>query len=133
MPQDPESTLRAYVKAFESLDADLLVDFYGLPCLFLAPQGQVVAADAPAARAVASQLMTQAKGQGYRRTEILDLEVRALASELAECRGAFVRLGADGVELLRFGFTYLMRRDGDRWRIVVAAAHDVPARATQRR
>jgi len=51
----PEEALRAYVEAFETLDADAVVPFYHTPCMFIAPQGVFVAEGVDAARGVASR------------------------------------------------------------------------------
>jgi len=94
--------------------------------MFIAPFGVSLATDADAARHTACALIGHARSQGYRRTEIRQLHVRALASNLASLSGVFVRLGVGDHEIGRFGFSYVMRDDGTGWRIVVAMAHDAP-------
>lgn len=126
MSASPEETLRAYVRAFESLDPDAVVPFYRLPCTFVAPHGVSVVSDAEAARALAGALVAHARSQGYRRTEIVGLETRRLAESIASLSGTFVRHRADDAEIGRFGFTYTMWRSGEEWKIVVAMAHDAP-------
>ena len=126
MNRTPEETLRSYVSAFETLSPDAMVPFYLLPCMFIAPQGVTVVGDAGAARALASKLIEHARSQGYKRTEIVDLQARRLSESLASLSGVFVRLGAGGEEIGRFGFSYILVRGGEDWRITVALAHEAP-------
>ena len=127
MKQNPEDVIPAYVRAFETLEPNAVVPFYSLPCVFIAPSSMTVISDVDSARALVSLLIEQAKSQNYRRTEILgNMEVRRLAANLASVAGAYVRFDANDREIMRFGFTYVMRDDGDRWRIIVALAHDLP-------
>ena len=125
--RNPEDTILEYVQAFQSLDPDAVVPYYGLPCMFISPTNTTVVSDADSARALVSLLIGQAKLQNYRRTEIMgSLEVRRLAANLATVAGVYARIGADDIEIMRFGFMYVMRADGDRWKIIVAQAHDAP-------
>lgn len=126
MARDPAETLRAYVKAFETLDPEVVLPFYHSPCMFVAPFGVSLAADAEAARRTASALIEHARSQGYRRTEMSQLQQKTLASNLVSLSGVFVRFGAGDHEIGRFGFSYVLRDDGTGWRIVVAVAHDAP-------
>lgn len=123
LPDAPFATLLQYVRAFETLDADQVVPFYRLPCTFMAPQIHTVAADAAAARGVVTRLIEHAQIAGYARTGVCDGETRRLADDLALCTATFVRFGADGGEIGRFGATYLMCRHEERWKIAVAVAH----------
>lgn len=124
MAHDPVETLRAYVKAFETLDPEVVFPFYHTPCMFIAPFGVSIASETDAARHTASALIEHARSQGYQRTEITQLRQRNLASSLVSLSGVFVRFGVENLVIGRFGFTYIMRHDGARWRIVVAVAHD---------
>lgn len=124
MRQKPEEVLRNYVKAFESLDVDAVAAFYRLPCMLLTRHGPVVLSDADAACAAVRSLIGQAQSQGYRRTEVVDLEVRALGEGLAWIAGVFSRRNASGDEIARFGVAYTMLGEGDSWKIVVGVAHE---------
>jgi len=126
----PAETLDAYVRAFESLDSLAVASFYHLPCMFIVPGGVALISDSDAARDLASKLIEQARSQDYRRTEILNLEVKTLAEPLALLSGVFARFNSNEEEMSRFAFVYTMRRDGTGWRIVVAIAHEAPAAQT---
>ncbi len=127
MKEKPEDALRAYVRAFETLDPDAIARFYHRPCMFIAPPGASLASDSDAARAVAARLVEHARSEGYRRTEVLNLKVKRLADSLASLTGVFVRYSAADEEISRFGFGYTLWHDGTSWRIVVAMAHDAAA------
>jgi hypothetical protein len=120
----PSEMLDAYVHAFETLRGENVVPFYELPCTFIRPDGTWVVQDEATALVLASHLIEHAKGQGYHRTEVVDLMIRALAPKLAELTGVFVRYDGSQSEIARFGFTYIVRSNDEHWRIVVAVAHE---------
>ena len=124
MSHSPEDTLRAYVRAFETLEAEAVLPFYDSTCMFIAPFGDSLAGDGEAARRTASALIEHARSQGYRRTEVRGLRVEELASNLAMLAGVFVRFDSRDEEIGQFGFTYIMRNAGAGWRIAVAVGHD---------
>lgn len=124
---EPEETLRAYVRAFESLDPEAVAAFYHLPSLFLSQQGALVVSDAAGARAMAARLLEQARGQEYVRTGIVGLGVRRLSQGLASLSGVFVRFDARDNEVARFGFVYTLLRSGGAWKFATAVAHDASA------
>lgn len=124
MTGTPSEMLDAYVRAFETLRGENVVPFYALPCTFIRPDGAWVVQDEATALVLANHLIEHAKGQGYHRTEVVGLEIRALAPELAELTGVFVRYDGLQSEIARFGFTYILRGGTGQWRIVVAVAHE---------
>ncbi|MGE0646272.1 MAG: hypothetical protein AB7P24_21690 [Nitrospira sp.] len=124
MNQTPLEMLYSYVRAFESLRADDVVSFYELPCTFIRPDGIWVVQDEGTAIALATHLIEHAKEQGYYKTEVREIIMRRLASELVELNGVFVRFGKSQSEIGRFGFTYIVRGNSNGWKIVVAMAHD---------
>jgi hypothetical protein len=107
-----------------------VIEYYHLPCTFIRPDDAWVMQDKSTALVLAGHLIEHAKGQGYRRTEVSKLRTRALAPGLVELSGVFVRYDASQSELGQFGFTYIVRGGSDKWRIVVAVAHDAETEAT---
>ena len=124
MTGTPTDMLTAYVRAFETLRAEAVVPFYDLPCTFIRPDGVWVVQDEATAVVLVKHLIEHVRSQGYHRTDVSRLAVRALAANLAELEGVFVRYDASQEEIGRFGFTYIVRQDDRGWRIVVAVAHD---------
>jgi hypothetical protein len=119
--------LMSYVRAFETLDASVVVPFYQLPCTFVRPDGVWVVSDHETAVTLAAHLIDHARSQGFARTRVPELKVRRLAAELAMLTGVFVRYDGDDAEIGRFGFTYVARLEGVAWKIVVAIGHDATA------
>jgi hypothetical protein len=124
MTQTPLEMLTAYVRAFETLRAEAVVPFYGLPCTFVSPDGVWVVQEQSTALGLAAHLIEHAKSQGFRRTAVSGVTMRTLAPGLVELGGVFLRYDAADAEIARFGFTYIVRGGPDGWRIVVAVAHD---------
>jgi hypothetical protein len=123
----PSEMLDGYVRAFETMQGESVVPFYDLPCTFIRTDGVWVVQDEATALVLANHLIEHASGTGYQRTEVTGLSTRALAPGLAELTGVFVRFDASQSEVARVGFTYIVRGGTDRWRIVVAVAHDARA------
>jgi hypothetical protein len=82
MTDTQESTLYAYIQAFETLDPEAGLPFYHLPSILVAHQGVFPVPDASMARALLSQFMAQLRSQFYLRTEVVDLTIRKLAASL---------------------------------------------------
>ena len=126
MIDDAKSTFLAYLRAFEKLDPALVLPFYHLPAMFIAPQGIFVLADANTASTLLTQVMQQLRSQSYLRTEVTNLVVRQLSPSLVSCAGVFARIDTNGQEIARLGFTYTMRSNAGSWQIVVALLHELP-------
>ena len=124
MINNPETVFLAYVRAFETLDPEVVLPFYNVPSMFVTPQTVFAVPDANTARALLSQVMGQLRSQSYRRTEVLGLTVRKLSPGLASCAGVFVRFTTGGEEIVRIGFTYTMQNAAGVWKIVVAVVHE---------
>ncbi len=122
----PENTLYDYVRAFESLDADRVMTFYHMPCIFIAPMGISLISNADAVRGMAMTLIEHARRQNYRRSAIQGLKVKRMADNIATLAGVFLRFDSSEQEITRFGFAYTMFHDGNRWKIAVGVAHDPP-------
>ncbi|MFN7986505.1 MAG: hypothetical protein U0529_03475 [Thermoanaerobaculia bacterium] len=124
IPATPEEMLGAYVRAFEACRTEEVADYYLLPCTFIRPDGVWIVQDMPTALVLVGHLLEHARAQGHARTEISGLAVRPLGATLAMLSGTFVRFDSRRAECGRFGFAYIVRAEGSRWRIVVAVAHE---------
>ena len=125
MNQELKVTLEDYLRAFESKDFEAVAECYHSPCMFISPFGVRAVTDIASARKLASQLIEQAVGQGYKRTETFELEVQSITAGLASMKGIFSRRDSNDTEIMRFGFCYTLLQVDGRWRIVVAIAHGV--------
>lgn len=125
MMQTPFEMLNDYVRAFETMRASEVTPFYDLPCTFIRPDGVWVVQDEATALVLAGHLIDHAKAQGYHHTQVCAPALRVLAPGLAELSGVFIRYDEMKSEIGRFGFTYIVRSDSEKWKIIVAIAHDV--------
>ena len=124
MASTPGEMLTEYVRAFETLDPTAFVPYYNLPCMFITPTRLMAVPDAATAQALASELVAQARKQGYTRTEFLGpLDCRMLSANLAMLSGVFRRFNSTDQVILEFGFTYILNKDDKGWRIAVVAAY----------
>jgi len=124
MAKTPTETLTEYVRAFESLDPAAFVPYYNLPCMLITPAGLTAVADAATRQALAGQLVNQARQQGYKRTEFLGpVACQMLSPSLALLSGVFRRLNSSDEVILDLGFSYLMNKSDEGWKIAVAALY----------
>jgi len=124
MAANPTEILTEYVRAFETLDPQNFASYYNLPCIFITPAGATAATDAATVQALAENLVTQARRYGFKRTEVVGpLDCQMLSGSLAMLSGVFRRFGSTDQVILDLGFTYVMQRVDDRWKIVVVAAY----------
>jgi ketosteroid isomerase-like protein len=122
---DAVQAFRAYSRAFQALDARSVATFFHEPAIAIFPgHGVHALPDAAAVERAYAGVMTGLPAQGYRQTELRQLDTRRLADDLVEVSGTGAWIGEAGQELSRFGMTYLLRRVEGRWRIVVASVHD---------
>jgi uncharacterized NTF2-like protein DUF6841 len=98
-----------------------------VPCIYIRPARVTVFADAAAARAGLSAGMKQLHADGYDHTEFVGLASRVLSPDLVAFSGTFVRIGCEGRELSRAGFTYTLQLRERGWKLVCAIIHDPPA------
>lgn len=123
MSTSPEETLAAYMRAFETLDPARFLLFYDQPWLVITPVGVTAVTDAATADVVASRFVQQARQQDYKHTTVSGLECRTLAAGLASLSGVFHRFNSGEEEIVRFGFTYLLRESGSGWKITVLSVY----------
>ncbi len=128
MMQTPFDMLNEYVRAFETMRASEVTPFYDLPCTFIRPDGVWIVQDEATALVLARHLIEHAKAQGYHHTQVCAPTLRELALGLAELSGVFIRYDEWQSEIGRFGFTYIVRSDSEKWKIIVAIAHDAGTR-----
>ncbi len=121
---EPLESIRAYFRAFATLEPAAVVPYYHQPTLLLSPPALTVLATAEQIEGVFIQLMTDLRRRGYARTEFASLVERRLSATLALVSAVAAWQKADGTELRRFGITYTLVRSDDAWKIAVAAVHD---------
>jgi hypothetical protein len=128
MAANPLETLKEYLLAFATLDPAVFASYYNLPVIFIAPTGVAAATDGATARQLAESFAAQLRQQRYKRTEFLgSVDCQMLSSTQALLNGIFRRIDSTDQVISDLGFTYLMHKTDDRWKIAVLTTY--PPRA----
>jgi ketosteroid isomerase-like protein len=127
LPQSDQATvlqtLREYYAASNKRDVPGMVAYFHEPVTFITAGGvNSLATRADAAR-VLEQFMARLKTLGAIRTDWTESHVKQLSDTLAVAGIALVRVAADGRELERVGWTYLLQKTASGWKIAVLASH----------
>jgi ketosteroid isomerase-like protein len=120
-------TFERYTRAFQALDARAVAQFFSEPALMITPDRVIALPTGAAVEQAYGRVMADLPRVGYERTEFSSIAVRRLSDDLAMVSGSGVWKKTSGESFAPFGMTYLLRRSGDTWRIVVATIHDPDA------
>ena len=129
---DVERWYASYVADFAAVvrgdidDARHLLSYYALPLLVSSDAGCLVLGDEGQLLAFAQQQMEGLRSAQYDRSDVLDAETTLLNRSCALHRGRFVRLRADGTEIARAEFTYVIIEGPVGRRIAALIAHTEP-------
>jgi hypothetical protein len=104
-------------------DARHLLSYYALPLLVSSDAGCLVLGDEAQLLAFAQQQMAGLRSAGHDRSEEVDGETTLLNCSCALHRGRFARLRADGTEIARAEFTYVITEGEVGRRIAALIAH----------
>ena len=116
-------TLRDYYAASNKHDLASMVSYYHEPVMFITAQGVAsVATHADAARRL-TPFFERLGALGVARTDWDGVHVKQLSDTLAVAGIRLVRYGADGRELERVGWTYVLQNTAGGWKIAVLASH----------
>jgi ketosteroid isomerase-like protein len=113
---------RRYTQAFQALDARAVAQHFHEPALFITPDDVRALPTAEAVERAYAGVMADMP-PNYARTEFSSLAEHRLSDDLAMVSGAGVWKTKANQDLMPFGMTYTLRRNGETWRIVVAAIH----------
>jgi ketosteroid isomerase-like protein len=117
-----------YFEAYSRGDIDAIMTFINVPFMVSGPNRFRVFTTADETQNMYRRFRDAAVQQGYARSEWIDLGVRLLGATCAIAAGTYVRYKADGGELNRPGWTYLLNKVDGLWKIAVSVGH--PARDT---
>ena len=115
---DIEEWFRKYLEVFSTLDVEAILPHYHSPMIVILPGAAIAMKDLDEVRNTFTLILSQYSASDYGRSEIDGLESRHLGEGLAEVGGRAIRYSSRGEELNSFLFRYVMRREGDTWRIV---------------
>ena len=121
-----ESFFVEYGRAVGSFDAQRLAPYYDSPLTIVTAARTVVLKDPSEIQGFMNPFWERLKQRGWSgKAESPQINVRRLGSGMALASVLVVRYKADGAELERGGFTYVLRKTGDQWKIAVLVGHDV--------
>ncbi len=100
-----------------------MVSYYHEPVVFITPRGVIARATRTDASAVLTEFIERLGAMGAARSEWAESHVKQLSDTLAVAGIVVVRYKADGQELERVGWTYLLHKTGGGWKIAVLAGH----------
>jgi hypothetical protein len=99
--------------------------FYGEPTLLVLPNQVTVLSKRADVEDFLAKLLASLKAQGYSYTKVVDPHVKLLNATTAIYSTVAVRFKADGTEMQRAGFTYLLRKNNADWKIHELIATDI--------
>jgi ketosteroid isomerase-like protein len=121
-----ESFFGEYGRAVGSFDAQRLLAYYDSPLTIVTAARTVVLKDATEIQGFMNPFLERLKQRGWTgKAESPQINMRWLGAGIALASVLVVRYKADDAELERGGFTYVLRKTGDQWKIAVLVGHDV--------
>ena len=116
-------TLRDYYAASNKHDVQSMVPYYHEPVVFITARGVISRATHTDAALVLTEFIDRLRAMGAARSEWAESHVKQLSDTLAVAGIVVVRYKADGEELERVGWTYLLHKTSGGWKIAVLAGH----------
>ena len=116
-------TLREYYAASNKHDLPGMVSYFHEPVTFIGGAGARSFATHAEAKPFLEQFFARLRAMGAVRTEWAESHVKQLSDRLAVAGIGIVRFAADGRELERAGWTYLLHKTPAGWKIAVLASH----------
>jgi ketosteroid isomerase-like protein len=115
-------TLREYYAASNRDDLPGMVGHYSEPVTFI---GDGVTSFATRGEAIPhlARFFARVRGNGAVRTDWIESHVKELSDTLAVADIGLVRFTADGTEVERLAFVYLLNKTAAGWKIAVLASH----------
>src|SRR5690348_11820136 len=112
-------TLRAYYAASNRDDFQEMVSHYHEPVMWMGAGGVTSCATRGEATALVGRFIAQVRARGAVRTEWLESHIKELSETLALADIGLVRFSADGREVERTAFAYLLQKTTAGWKIAV--------------
>ena len=123
LEQEIDRLFTGYFSDFSNLDLKAIVSYFHNPCTFIVPQGVLVFSSASEVEGFWGPRFDDLKAQGFGHTERAEANIKVLTGDTAIANSLAVRYTEDGSELERRGATFVLRKTGDRWKIVTLIHH----------
>lgn len=118
-------TFQEYAKVFENLKPREILAYYDYPAILIKPDTKPKTFNNTIAGLAIFFFVTQdLRKKQYKRSEMSQLSVKQLSSDLALVSGVARRININEKEFESFAFTYTMRKTIKGWKIIVATIHD---------
>ena len=111
-----QAVISGYYDAFGQ-DSAAASAFFGEPTLIVAPNQFVLLNTRADVEAFLERVSARLKPGGFSHSTLSDRRLKLLTSTTALCGGVAIRMKADGTEMQRSGFTYLLQKGVHAWRI----------------
>lgn len=112
-----------YFEAYSRGDLDAVMKLINIPFVVSGPKGFTAYTTADGTLNVYTRFRDAAVQQGYAKSEWIDLGVKLLGATYAIAAGTYVRYKADGSELNKTGWTYLLNRVDGLWKIAISVGY----------
>jgi ketosteroid isomerase-like protein len=116
-------TLRDYYAASNRDDFRGMVSHYHEPVMWIGAGGVTSCPTRAEAAALVAQFIARVRAMGAVRTEWAEFHIKEMSDKLAVADIALVRFTADGREVERTAFAYLLHKTAAGWKIAVLASH----------
>lgn len=113
-----------YVAAVGTLDPQQVAPYYHEPLMFVTAARAGALATRADIEAWLKPVFAGMKERGYARSDWSEFQAKLLSNGVAVISTQTVRYKADGQELERVGFTYLLRKTTQGWKVAVLVGHD---------
>ena len=110
---------------YDTRDSAAASAFFGEPTLMVLPKQVIALSTRADVEAFFDKLVASRKLSGYSHSKLGDHRVKLLNSTTALYSTIAIRMKADGTEMQRSGFTYLLHKGNAGWRIHEIIATDV--------
>ena len=115
--------LREYYAASNEDDLPGMASHYHEPVMFIGATGVTTFATRAEATSFLAQFFGRLRAMGAVRTEWTESHIKELSDTLAVADIGLVRFTADGREVERLAFAYVLHKTATGWKIAVLASH----------
>jgi ketosteroid isomerase-like protein len=113
-----------YVAAVASLDAQRVAPHYHEPLMVVAAAGARALATRADIAAWLTPVFARLKERGYARSDWSEFQSKLLSNGVAVVSTQTVRYKTDGQQMEKVGFTYILRKTSEGWKVAVLIGHD---------
>ena len=113
-----------YVAAVGSLDAKRVAPHYHEPLMFVAAAGARALATRADIEAWLTPVFARLRERGYARSDWSEFQSKLLSNGVAVVSTQTVRYKTDGQQMEKLGFTYILRKTSEGWKVAVLIGHD---------